>query len=439
MINLKDSDILSKALVGCEFEFYSNTSIEDTAKAVGALLKKKIRVEKKAHSEFQPSADEFKMEPDMSGGAGLIELVTGAMPYSAARLMIIKVCKWIEENGYTTERSSIHLNLSFDSKLSGNKHLISKMSPLKFILDFNEDLVWKEFPNRKDSTYAKSIKFVIPRVETYSYNGEQISQNNFIFPKTKYYGVNFDKLQKNYLEFRYLGGENWHKKSAKILNLLDLFIIQLWKSSNESNFNELNKLELKKILSDNKKIIELRVDWRNINKNFPKCQFTVDLDNNPNVIDLYWPQIKESVSRLFTHGQMDKGHINYDSNTGRVQVNEGNLPYCFELEGYEFIGCTLQGELKYCDFFKCDVNSSDIRNCNFYQSSQINNSKVGSCHITQTVNLKGCYVYGTDTVFKGTMRGGIFREGMYEPKLAKFDDVEVVTSNKIVNVIKNQR
>lgn len=439
MINLKDSDILSKALVGCEFEFYSNTSIEDTAKAVGALLKKKIRVEKKAHSLFQPSADEFKMEPDMSGGAGLIELVTGAMPYSAARLMIIKVCKWIEDNGYTTERSSIHLNLSFDSKLSGNKHLISKMSPLKFILDFNEDLVWKEFPNRKNSTYSKSIKFVIPRIETYSYNGEQISQNNFIFPKTKYYGVNFDKLQKNYLEFRYLGGENWHKKSARILNLLDAFIVQLWKSANEGNFNELNKLELKKILADNKKVIELRVDWRNITKNFPKCQFTVDLDNNPNVIDLYWPQVKEAVSKLFTHGKMDRGHVNYDSNTGRIQVNEGHLPYCFELEGYEFIGCSVQGELTHCDFFRCDVKSSDIRNCNFYQSTQVNDSKVGSCHITQTIVLKGCYVYGSDTVFKGMMQGGIFREGMYEPKLAKFDDVEIVTSNKIVNVIKNQR
>lgn len=438
MINLKDSEILSKGLVGCEFEFYSNTSIEDTAKAVGELLKKKIRVEKKAHSQFQPSADEFKMEPDMSGGAGLIELVTGPMPYSAARLMIIKVCDWIQKNGYTTERSSIHLNLSFDSKLSGNKNLISKMSPLKFILDFNEDLVWKSFPNRKDSAYAKSIKFVIPRVETYTYNGEQISQNNFIFPKTKYYGVNFDKLQKNYLEFRYLGGEDWHKKSAKVLNMLDIFMIQLWNSATENSFNDSNKLELKRILADNKKIIELRVDWKKISEHFPKCKFTVDLNNDPNVIDLYWPQIKESVSRLFTHGQMDKGHINYDSNTGRIQVNEGNLPYCFELEGYEFVACSIQGELTHCDFFKCDVKSSDIRNCNFYQSSQVNNSKVGSSHVANSCVLKNCYFYGSDAILKGEMQGGIFREGMYEPKTAKFNDVEIVTSQKIVNVIKNQ-
>jgi len=433
MINLKDSDILSKGLVGVEFEFYSNTSIEDTAKEVGKLLGKKIRVEKKAHSEFQPTQDEFKMEPDMSGGAGLIELVTGAVPYSAGRLMIIKMCDWIKKNGYTTDRSSIHLNLSFNPELSGNKNLLSKMNPLKFILDFNEDKVWKAFPNRQDSTYAKSIKFVIPRIETYSYNGEHISSNNFIFPRTKYYGVNFEKLQKNYLEFRYLGGENWHEKSAKILNLMDYFLVQLWTtaSDNQTSFNDLNKIELKKILADNKKVIDLRVDWRNIEKNFPKCKFTVDMSNDPGVLDLYWPQIKERVALLFTQGQMDKGNINYDSDAGRIQVQDGHLPYCFQLEAYEFIGCSLQGEFTYCDFFTCDIQSSDIKNCNIYYNTQVNNSKVGSSQTAWNAVLKNCYVYGTDTIFKGTMQGGIFREGKYDAKFAKFDDVEIIKSYKI--------
>lgn len=432
MIDLKDSDILSKALVGVEFEFYSNHSLEETAKQLEKLLGKKIRVEKKAHSTFSPTPDEFKIEPDMSGGAGLNELVTAALPYTAARLMIIKMCEWIKDNGYTTDRSSIHLNLSFDPKLSGNKNLISKMSPLKFILDFNEDLVWKSFPNRKDSTYAKSIKFVIPRVESYVYNGEHISQNNFIFPKTKYYGVNFDKLQKNYLEFRYLGGEDWHKKSAKILNMLDIFLIQLWNSAQAgASFSDSNKLELKRVLANNKRIIEIRVDWRKIRENFPKCNFTVDLSSDANIIDLYWPQVKDRVSHLFTHGQLEKGHINYDSDTGRIQIKDGKLPYCFELNGYEFIDSYVQGEVTYCDFFKCDVKASDIKNCNFYQNTQINDSKVGSSYVANTVVLKNCYVYGIDSKFKGTMDGGIFREGNYSVKHAKFNDVEIVNSTKI--------
>jgi hypothetical protein len=43
-----------------------------------------------------------------------------------------------------------------------------------------------------------------------------------------YSGILFlqKKLQKNYLEFRYLGGEDWHKKQSKILNLLDSFLFE---------------------------------------------------------------------------------------------------------------------------------------------------------------------------------------------------------------------
>jgi hypothetical protein len=115
MNNINNSDILKNALVGVEFEFYSNKDIDTTAKELAGLLGKKIRVEAKAHSDFEVTRDEFKIEPDMSGGEKLMELVTGAQPYYAARMMIIKVCKWIEENGYTNDRSSIHLNLSFDT------------------------------------------------------------------------------------------------------------------------------------------------------------------------------------------------------------------------------------------------------------------------------------------------------------------------------------
>jgi len=150
--------ILNAALMGVEFEFYSNIGLEETRKSLVKLLDRKIRLEDKAHSEFQPSAEEFKMEPDMSGGKGLIELVTGPIPYRNARIMVIKMLKWISENGYTTDRASIHINLSFDKEFLQDKDLLSKMNVLKFILEFDEKQVYKFFPNREKSAYAKSIK-----------------------------------------------------------------------------------------------------------------------------------------------------------------------------------------------------------------------------------------------------------------------------------------
>jgi hypothetical protein len=187
-------EILSYGLVGIEFEFYSNLSPEKTGKAFEKLTDKKIRVEDEAHSDFVPTDKEWKLEKDMSGGAGLLELVTGPVKYKSSRKVIIDVLKWIEENGYTTSKCSIHLNVSFDTELTQKPGLISQMDPLKFVLNFNEGEVYKLFPNRKNSVYAKSIKWIMPRTEANYFNGQHVNPHIFDFGKEKYYGV----ILKNY-------------------------------------------------------------------------------------------------------------------------------------------------------------------------------------------------------------------------------------------------
>jgi hypothetical protein len=250
------------------------------------------------------------------------------------------------------------------------------MNTLKFILDFNEEQVFKLFPKRENSAYAKSIKFVLPKEDTYFFDGKYINQQNFIFPDSKYYGINFDKRHKNYLEFRYVGGADWEKKTSKVLYLVDSFLMQLWKSTENAEFSELNAIELKRIISENQRIIDARRDWKTIKKNWKDVKFTVDLQDNPKVVDLYWPSIKDRVMRLFTHGELTKGHINYDSDSGKVQVNSGRLEYCVDLNGYEFVGCFLRGEFTQCDMYGCDVHGSDIHYCNFYSSTQIKSSNM---------------------------------------------------------------
>tara|TARA_R110000782_G_scaffold1387_3_gene5369 strand:- start:49506 stop:50801 length:1296 start_codon:yes stop_codon:yes gene_type:complete len=431
MNTFNDSKILKNALVGVEFEFYSNLPIEETAKKIGSLLDKKIQVETKAHSDFEPTADHFKIEPDMSGGIKLMELVTGPMPYYNARLLIINVSKWIEENGYTNDRTSIHLNLSFDKNKIENKNRISKMNVLKFILDFKEDQVFKFFPGREGSAYAKSVKFILPNKDTYFFDGNTINQQNFTYPDSKYYGINFDKRHKNYLEFRYIGGKDWEKKTTTVLHMLDQFLVQLWNSTESTQFNSLNALELKKILAKNQRIISARKDWRSIEKNWKNIQFTVDLQKHPEILDLHWSNIKEQVMRLFTHGDITKGHINYDTDTSKVQIDGGELSYCVEISGYDFVSSKIKGELKHCDFFRCTLDGSDISDCNFYDNCEIISSKVKNSYVHQSCELNDVYIYGTTGIMKGKMTGGIFREGKYDKKTAKFNGTEKILYTEV--------
>lgn len=429
MLNEANKDILLKSFCGIEFEFYSNYDVEKTAEMMGQYLGREIRVEEKAHSDFQPTDKVFKLEPDMSGGAGLVEMVTGALPYPDARLIIIKTLAWIKEHGYTTDRAGIHLNVSFDKKQVG-ANFITHMNTLKFILDFKEDQVYKFFPERRDLVYAKSIKYILPKNELFNFDENHISKMQFKYPNTKYYGINFLKQEKGYLEFRYLGGKDYEKKATTILHLLDLFLIQLWNACTKSEMNELNRLELRRIMAKMKPIYSLYKDHRNFDQ-FKKIKFTLDLKDHGETIDMFWDQIKTQVVKLITEGGLTEGYINYDTDRSKVQIANGKLFGAHNLSGYEFVDCEFRGEAKYSDFYRCKIEGSDLDGCNLYQSSSVKSSKVKSSYTHNSVALEDCYIFGTDSVFKGKMKGGIFREGNYSEKLAQFDGTEIVNSNKI--------
>ena len=433
MLNEANKDILLKAFCGIEFEFYSNHSVEQTAEMLGKVLNRKVRVEEKAHSDFKPSDREFKIEPDMSGGAGLMEMVTGALAYTDARLIIIKTLAWIQENGYTTDRAGIHLNVSFDKKQVG-ANFITHMNTLKFILDFKEDQVYKFFPERRDLVYAKSIKYILPKNELFNFDENHISKQQFKYPDTKYYGVNFLKQNDGYLEFRYLGGKDYEKKTTTILHLLDLFLIQSWNTCTNPDLNELNRLELRRIMNKMKPTYDLYKDHRNF-KNFQNIKFTLDLSpdggNRGETIDMYWDQIKEQVIKLITEGGLIEGHINYDTDRSKVQVKDGKLMAAHNLSGYEFVDCEIRGEIKRSDLYRCKIEGADLQSCNLFQSTSIKGSKVQSCYTHASCTLEDCYVFGVDSIFKGKMKAGIFREGGYSEKHAQFDGTEIVNSTKI--------
>ena len=75
--------------------------------------------------------------------------------------------------------------------------------------------------------------------------------------------------------------------------------------------------------------------------------------------------------------------------------------------------------------YGCDIKGSSLDQCNLYLGSQVNSSKVKSSYVHGSCVLNDAYIFGKG-VFKGTMNGGIFREGIYDKRLAKFNDTEII-------------
>ena len=416
--------------IGLEFEFFANEGLEKVKDSLSNTLNKQIRIEEKAHSEFSPTEDIFKLEPDNSGGTGMIELVTGPMPFVESKLIIAKTLKWIRENGSTNERCSIHINVAFDGKKLGTPVNVSKLDIGKFVLNFDENKIYEAFPNRKDSVYAKSIKFIVPLSGMTQPSPEKRLWKNYMFVTEKYYGVNFSKLPKNYIEFRYLGGKDYEKKYNTIMNLTEHFVLSLYESLMNPKYTDKDLKVLDKLLEKHKGVVQSYKTYQAFKKQFPNINLMVDLKTYDQIIEMYYPKMREKIFELLTKADLKSGLINYDSDTGRMQIKTAELMRCFEISGVDIVDSKIQGNIIRCDLFTCELVNSSMTECNLFGASDTTDCKIEDSYVSRNVMCKDSYIYGMRGVFSGEMEGGIFRKGR-ATKLARFENTEIIELEKI--------
>ena len=416
--------------IGLEFEFFANEGLDEVKRSLSQALNKQIRVEEKAHSEFKPSDEIFKLEPDNSGGSGMIELVTGPLPFVESKLVIAKTLKWIRENGSTNDRCSIHVNVAFDGKKLGTAANVSSLDIGKFVLNFNEDAVYEAFPDRKDSVYAKSIKFIVPLSGMTQPSPGKILWRNYMFVSEKYYGVNFSKLPQNYIEFRYLGGKDYEKKYNTIMNMTEHFVLSLYESLVDPVYNAKDLKNLDIILETHNSVVKSYKTYKAFKRQFPKIKLMVDLKTYDQIVETYYPKMREHVFELLTKAGLAEGLINYDSDTGRMQLKGAELMKCFEIKGIDIVDSKIQGNIIGCDIFSSELINSSILESNLFGGSDVIDSKIEDSYVSRNVAVKDSYVFGVRGVFSGEMDGGIFRKGR-ATDLAKFENTEIIEIEKI--------
>lgn len=417
--------------IGFEFEFFANEDLDSTKDSLSRTLNKKIRIEEKAHSDFAPTEDVFKMEPDNSGGTGMIELVTGPLPFVEAKIIMAKTLKWIRENGSTNERCSIHVNIAFDGKKLGPITNMSNLDVGKFVLNFDEDIVYEAFPNRKDSVYAKSIKFIVPLSGmTQSSPGKSLWKN-YMFVREKYYGINFSKVPKGYIEFRYLGGKDYQNKYSTILSMTEHFITSLYETLVNPTYTNKDLKLLDGVLEKHKSVVESYRTYKAFKEKFPNIHLMIDLQTADQIVEMYYPRIREKIFELLTKTDMEQGLINYDADAGRIQIKDAKLMRCFEVSGIDIVDSVVQGNIINCDIFGCDLKNSSVFESNLFGATVVEDSKIEESYVSKNVICQDSYVFGKRGVFSGEMEGGIFRQGR-ATKLARFSDTtEIIEIEKI--------
>ena len=422
---LNQSSKLKNAVVGFEFEFYmKDLSFYKTLELLNQELDPvKVWGFREYHSGFTPDDRNFKIEPDLSGGSNMVELVTGPLDYFDAKYFLVKIIKFIQTYGYTNEKCSVHFNISFN----GDKNL-NDLNILKLILNTDEEEIYRCYPSRKSNVYAKSVKSIIPYKE-YDFFNIPISvvKNNMRLPNDKYFGINFLNINNDKetqrLELRYIGGKDYEKNLGQLIYFMDRFIINVFDSIDTLfNSEDVNKLE--EFLEENISKFKNLSKYDNFIVNFPSVQIQIDQNNNYDMVNTYYDKIYPKLFALVEATEdLKECIINYVVATQVVEIVDANFRSLLTIRGCDLINCKVEGIFEDCFFVGSEIRNSQMVKCKL-QHSDADNSKVLSCKVEQS-ELKNCYFM--NGYLNGDMIGGVFRSGELGPYASLDADVKVVT------------
>lgn len=423
---LGQSNKLKRAKVGFEFEFYlKDLSYYKTLELLNNELSPvKVWGFRHYHSNFQPDENNFKIEPDLSGGSNMVELVTGPMDFYDAKFHLIKIIKFIQNYGYTNEKSSIHYNLSFN----GEDLDINNVNILKLILNTDEDEIYRAYPSRKGNVYAKSVKKMIPFKEYDFFNiAIDVVKNNMRLPNDKYYGINFTNMtndkESQRLEFRYIGGKNYESNTGQLIYFLERFIINVYDAI-DADFNSEDISKLEDYLEENITSYKNLSKYDNFIVDFPTIQLQIDQNGSYEIISAYYDKIYNKLHNLI-EGTEDLSEciINYITTTQMVEVVDANIKTTSIISGYDMINCEISGILNDCHFVGCTIVDSQLTKCKL-QHTDANDSKILNCNV-EASTLKNCYFM--EGYLNGAMNGGVYRSGKLGPYASMDSDVKIVT------------
>ncbi len=407
---INEWEILTKSIIGFEFEFYTERSYYKLLELLNRELSPVVVYGyKKYHSDMKPTELKWKIEPDLSGGPEMCELITGPLNYINARLYLLKILGLLQKYITTDEKCSLHINISFDKNKTDNT--IDKVNPLKIILNINEETVYKFFPERENNFYAMSVKNIIPYKDfDFIGSGVNIIENNIEIPDSRYYGININTIRDGRLEFRYIGDVDYHKKTKEILELMDYFILLSWNSITEK-INDDDRKILIEYLNKNINNFKKFKNIENFISEFPTIRLEIDKDDSLLIVKSYYGSFYDKLYDLIMNTyNLGNCIINFDTNTKMLEVVDADFKAIIDINGIKFINCSINtGRYEDCEFITCNIKNAHI-NKSVIKDSDIFNCKLEHTDVDETSIIRDSYFYGG--LLNGEITGdSVFRSG----------------------------
>lgn len=171
---------------------------------------------------MRKSTTQWIIKPDATLGPSGIEVVSPILTIDEFLDMCPKMFDYIEKYGETNDSCGFHISIS----LKNVTNLSDSLDVVKLALFLEEDYIYKFFSKRKGNNYARSaheaIKVNLNYQDMQKYVEKNVDKKALKkgIPTTHYEAINIEHLKdsphKQYIEFRYLGSGDYHKRWNEI-------------------------------------------------------------------------------------------------------------------------------------------------------------------------------------------------------------------------------
>lgn len=399
--------IYENLVLGFKFELFSPIKRKQLAENLSQALGKNVQVLDTSDNSFPLDETIFKIEPAFSGGHKMHELTTGPLPYFEAIHILYKVCNFIQENAYTTNRCGVTVNVSIDENALNLKAPLLELNIFKFVVGLNEakllDLWPTDAQSKVQKVYKNPVSFIYPKnrfiAETFNVN-TMTNSVDYNLPKSKFYGIDFTKLDRGYIGVRYAGGVQYEKKKHQLTEMIDLIGEHLVTVlSNNKTYTPVEIQRITTILEKQKTIVSKLRTYENFVRNFPEVRFTVDMKDAFEGCKARYIQMRDKITDLFEYCNLTKAELNYDSERKRLQIRGATVHSSFVLEDYDFFECKIQAELKNCLVYECKVVSSLLEQVYLSHNNEVKYSYLEHCHYSDGADniIKQSYLKNSST------------------------------------------
>lgn len=387
-------EVLNFSDVGLLFEFYSTKESTFIVDDLTRLTSKNIVLTNETN--YNASYSNAILEKEYEATRSRYKLHIAQQNYHSVLPIIDSVTKWISESCETTLDTLLKINLSFNHRHLETLSSISQMDPTRLILKFDENEVYKRFPEQKGSPYALSIKNLAPIT---NYINESEFENNIKYilttPYAEFFGINFKEYTRGILECNYIGGKGYAEKPTEIKDILEYLIIKTYQSINEEETNDFEKYEIKRLTEGFNKMQMAFYDPEIFMKEFANLKVYVDLKTSPQTIKTYWNILRKPLFEMIIGGGLRQGTFNYDAQIGRFQLRKGVLRNA-TLKDMDLVSCELTGIVENCSLVSCNIGKARIYNTKVINNNRIVNSYMEGVSVNRVNEIDKCYILNND-------------------------------------------